>query len=283
MTTRIGPGTRAIVTGASWGIGETFAHSLAARGADLLLVARTETRLLTIASDLAARYNVRVEIVTVDLAALDGPRRLCEAVDALGFAPTLLVNNAGYGQLGPFSELPLARAREMIRLNMSAVVALTRLILPGMLERGCGAIVNVASASAFQPLPNYAVYAASKAFLLNLSAALWAECRHKGVQVVAVCPGAVDATPADERQPRRLLRKATREIVVERALAAVERDVPVVVPSAITRVSTLGLALLPRRARLRLAGALIERFPAAFTGIRRRDASTTAPLGSARS
>lgn len=275
----IGPGTRAIVTGASWGIGEAFAEELAARGADLLLVARTETRLLTIAADLAARHGVRVEIVTVDLAEPDGPRRLCEAAAGLGFEPTLLVNNAGLGILGPFDALPLERAREMIRLNVTALTDLTYRVLDGMLARGHGAIVNVGSASALQPLPNYAVYAASKAYVVSLSCALWAECRRRGVRVVAVCPGAVDAGPPAELNgngsvpPRRRTfpRKVTRGAVVASALDAVERDLPIVVPGAPARVARLALGLLPRGARLRLTGALLRRFPTMLTGTRHRD------------
>ena len=205
--TQIGPGTRAIVTGASWGIGEAFAEALAARGADLLLVARSEARLRALADDLAERHGVRVEVVAVDLGDPDGPRRLIEAADALGFEPTLLVNNAGIGVLGPFEDLPLERAREMIRLNVLALTDLTYRVLERMQARGGGAIVNVASASAFQPLPNYGVYAATKAFVVSFTAALWAECREHGVRVVAVCPGPVDAGdrrpagPSPARQP----------------------------------------------------------------------------------
>ena len=142
---------------------------------------------------LAERYGVRVEIVAVDLGAPDGPRRLVEAADALGFEPTLLVNNAGVGVLGPFAELSLDQAREMVRLNVLALADLTYRVLERMQARGSGAILNVGSASAFQPLPNYGVYAATKAFVASFTAALWAECRGRGVRVVAVCPGAVDA------------------------------------------------------------------------------------------
>jgi short-subunit dehydrogenase len=276
VTARIGPGTRAIVTGASWGIGETFAETLAARGADLLLVARSETRLRTIADSLAVRHGVHVEVVTVDLAAPDGPRHLCEAAAALGFEPTLLVNNAGVGVLGPFADLPLERAHEMVRLNVLALTDLTYRVLEGMLKRGSGAIVNVGSASALQPLPNYGVYAATKSFVVSFSASLWAECRRQGVQVVAVCPGPVDAgepTGKTASRPRRrqLRRKVTRERVVASAFHALERDIPVVVPGAPPRVARLALGLLPRRARLRFTGMLLRRFPTMLTGIRRRD------------
>jgi short-subunit dehydrogenase len=274
----VGPGTRAIVTGASWGIGEAFAEQLAARGADLLLVARGEARLRALADRLAEQYGVRVEIAVVDLAAPDGPRQLIEAADALGFEPTLLVNNAGLGVLGPFAELPLERAREMVRLNVIALTDLTYRVLERMRARGSGAIVNVGSASAFQPLPNYAVYAATKAFVVSFTAALWAECREHGVQVVAVCPGPVEmpgpAEAAGAEQPRRRFqrRKVTREQVVAAALDALEHDQPLVVPGGPPAVARMALGLLPRQSRLRFTGMLLRRYPTMLTGIRRRDA-----------
>jgi short-subunit dehydrogenase len=273
----IGPGTRAIITGASWGIGESFAEALAARGAALLLVARTETRLLTIAADLQARYGVRVEIVTLDLAEPDGPRRVFEAASGLGFEPTLLINNAGLGILGPFAELPLDKAREIVRLNVAALTEITYRFLQGMLARGDGAIINVASASAFQPVPNYGLYAASKAYVVSFGAALWAECRHSGVRVVTVCPGPVDAGAPSEQQAysrlerlrRSFPRKVRREDVVTIALDAVERNEPIVIPGA--PAARLALRLLPRRTRLRLTHAVLRRFPRMMTGTRRRE------------
>ena len=275
MTFHIGRGTRAIVTGASWGIGETFAQTLAARGADLLLVARSEDRLQTIAAELREQYKVRVQIVTVDLGEPDGPRQLYDAAAALDFQPNLLINNAGVGVLGPFSELPLERAHDMIRLNILALTDLTYRVLSDMLARGEGAIINVGSASAFQPLPNYGVYAATKAFVISFTAALWAETRHHGVRVVAVCPGAVDAgLPAGtdpSKQPRRLRKKVTREQVVASALAALGNDIPFVVPGAPPRVAQMALGMMPRRARLRFTGMLLRRFPAMLTGARRRE------------
>ena len=276
MTTPVGPGTRAIVTGASWGIGEAFADALAARGADLLLVARTEDRLRTLADTLAERYGVRVEIVAVDLGAPDGPRRLVEAADALGFEPTLLVNNAGVGVLGPFAELSLEQAREMVRLNVLALTDLTYRVLARMHARGGGAILNVGSASALQPLPNYGLYAATKSFVVSFTAALWAECREQGVRVVAVCPGAVDAgdpvTTTDSPAPRRRFRrKITREQVVTVALDALGHDRPVVIAGGPPAVARMALGLLPRRSRLRFTGMLLRRYPTALTGTRRRD------------
>jgi uncharacterized protein len=280
VTPLIGPGTRAVVTGASWGIGETFAETLAARGADLLLVARSEARLRELADTLAERYGVRVEIVTVDLAQPDGPRRLVEAADALGFEPTMLVNNAGVGVLGPFADLPIERAREMVRLNILALTDLTYRVLVGMQARGSGSIVNVASASAFQPLPNYGVYAATKAFVISFSAALWAECRNQDVRVVAVCPGPVDAgepTGAADTLPhrRQFRRRVTREEVVKAALDALVHDRPIVIPGGPPAVAKIALGLLPRRSRLRFTGMLLRRYPSMLTGTRRRNRPDT--------
>ncbi len=272
MTFRLGSGTRAIVTGASWGIGEAFAQALAARGADLLLVARSEDRLRALATALTEHHGVRVEIVALDLAAPDGPRKLCEAADALGFEPTLLVNNAGLGVLGPFADLSLQQAREMVHLNVVALTDLTYRVLATMRRRGHGAIVNVGSASALQPVPHYGLYAATKAYVISFSAALWAECRRQGIQVVAVCPGPVDAGGRDGASARMgLRRKVTREQVVASAFDALERDLPIVLPGAPPLVARLLLGLLPRGYRLRLTGLLLRRFPTMLTGIRRRD------------
>lgn len=276
-TGKVGPGTCAIVTGASWGIGETFAEILAARGADLLLVARTETRLLTLAADLAARHNVRVEIAALDLAEQDGPRKLCEAAAALNFRPTLLVNNAGVGGIGRFAEMSTERIREMVRLNETALTDLTYRVLEGMLAQGSGSIINVGSASGFQPLPGYALYAATKTFVLSLSTALWAENRGRGVRVLVVCPGAVDdgdtPDPAAAAAPPfvKLPRKVTRQEVVNAALKGLERDDILVRLGGASPMARLVLKVLPRRTRLRLTGALLQRYPTMLTGMRRRD------------
>jgi short-subunit dehydrogenase len=284
VTFPIGPGTRAIVTGASWGIGETFAQMLAARGVDLLLVARTEDRLRAVADRLRERYGVRVETVTVDLAQPDGPSQIVEAADRLGFEPTMLVNNAGVGVLGPFADLPVEKAREMVRLNVLAVANLTYRLLERMEARGHGTIVNVASASGFQPLPNYAVYAASKSFVISFTSAIWAEARGKGVRIIAVCPGPVDAGAPESPSgvahansaaatPRRrsLRRRVTREQVVQETFNGLARNQSVVIPGGPPAVARMMLGLLPPRYRLRLTGLLMRRYPTMLTGTRRRD------------
>jgi short-subunit dehydrogenase len=167
----------------------------------------------------------------------------------------------------------------MIRLNVVSLTDLTYRVLSGMQAHGSGAIINVGSASAFQPLPHYGVYAATKAFVISLTAAMWAENRNHGVHVVAVCPGAVDAgvpagsnlSAAPRSARRRFPRKVSREVVVAAALSAAERNVPIVLPGAPAWVARAALGLLPRQARLRLTGMLLSRYPAMLTGIRRRD------------
>ncbi len=269
---RIERGTRAIVTGASFGLGAAFAEGLAGRGVDLLLVARTDARLLPMAADLAAAHGVRAEIATLDLVAPDGPQRLQAHADGLGFEPDLLVNAANLDAGGRFAEQPLELVLDAVRLNVEALVALTHLYLPRMAARRSGAIVNVASAAAFGPLPGHAVYAASEAFVLSLTEALWAEQRPNGVSVVAVCPGASSGgEDAERRGPFGLGGRASREAIVASALAAVERDVPVVVPGARTRAASMLLGLLAPRARVRLAARLSRAYPGLLLGTRRRE------------
>jgi short-subunit dehydrogenase len=245
----------ALVTGASSGIGEAFARALAERSVDLLLTSlpADEARLRDVAEELSSRHQVRTEIVAVDLSASDGPLRLQQAADELHFEPDTLVNSAGYGVVGRFGDAPLDEQLAMIRVNAEALVALAGLYLPRMVSRGAGSIINVASTVGLSPVPYLAVYAATKAFVLSFSNALWAEYRRSGVRVVAVCPG-----PTVTRFHERLAREAPPVAldpagVVKAAFDALERDRPAIV----RRVMPFGVvfALLsapvtPRRLRL---------------------------------
>ena len=186
------PYKTALITGASGGIGAAFAEALAAAGCDLVLVARSADKLHALAQQLSQRHGRRVEVVVADLAKASPGARLKKTVDTLGLPVDLLVNNAGFGTTGPFETLDPGREQEEIRLNTGAVVDLSRAFLPAMLAAGSGAIINVASMAAFQPLPYMAVYGATKAFVWSFSDALWGECRGRGVHVMAVCPGPVD-------------------------------------------------------------------------------------------
>jgi short-subunit dehydrogenase len=175
----------ALVTGASAGIGVEFAKQLAARGYELVLVARREERL----KELAESLPVTAHAVACDLAS--EAEDLKAKVDKLGVQVDLLVNNAGFGLRGRFKDLPVGRQAEMVRVNCEAVVVLTGAFLPGMLERNRGGVITVASTAGMQPLPYEAVYGASKAFALNFTEALHAELRKTDVRALAVNPGPV--------------------------------------------------------------------------------------------
>ena len=183
----------ALITGASSGIGAAFARELAQRGMDLVLVARSADKLQALAQDLIQQYSIQVEVVVQDLLVPDAVTTVYKAVQDLGWSIDLLVNNAGFGDYGLFSDRPRQRQLDMIGLNISALVDLTHQFLPNMVSRQSGSILNVASIAAFQPLPYLSVYAATKAFVLSFSEALWAENKSNGVCVLAVCPGPTES------------------------------------------------------------------------------------------
>ena len=180
----------AVVTGASAGIGEAFARALAAEGVNLVLTARREERLRSLANDLEARHEITTRVVALDLGVDGAPLRLAEAAADLDVG--FVLNNAGFGVAGRFEVGDYARVLEMVRLNCVAVTAVAHLFLPRLVERGRGALVIVASTAGFQPVPLMAAYSATKSFDLLLGEALWAENRGRGVDVLAVCPGPTD-------------------------------------------------------------------------------------------
>jgi len=187
--------TMAVVTGASSGIGDAYARRLAADGNDLVLVARRGDRLDDLAGTLRAEHDVEVHTIAADLGDPDELRRVCGTVEDA--RPDLLVNNAGLAHYKPFADLPEDEARELVEVNALAPVLLSRAAVTGMVERGRGAIVNVASLLAFSApvrsphLPQRAVYAATKSFLVTFSRILATEVRDRGVVVQVVCPGTV--------------------------------------------------------------------------------------------
>lgn len=182
-------GKTALITGASSGIGAAFAQELAARGMNLIVVARSGDKLKTLADTLTGEHKVRVDVVTADLSEEQAAQSVYDQVNRLQLQVDLLINNAGVASYGFFDKLSLGKQQGEIRLNVLTVVSLTHLFLQDMLKRRQGAIINVASASGFQPNPFMAVYAATKAFMISWSEALWAETKDKGVSVVALCPG----------------------------------------------------------------------------------------------
>jgi short-subunit dehydrogenase len=259
-------GKSALVTGASSGVGAAFARALAERGMNLLLVALPdeEPQLLTVAQQLTQECGIRVESVPIDLAERTAARHLQAATDSLHFEPDLLVNNAGIGAGGLFSAADLERQLGMVRVNIEALVELTGLYLPRMVARGDGAIINVASTAAFEPAPYFATYAASKAFVLSFSQAIWAEHRQQGVRVVTLCSGPVatafhqrsgDTEPSSGFRDFIKRRYMSADAVVNSALLGLERDQPVVVQrlpglNVVFGPLEIVTSLLPRRLRL---------------------------------
>ncbi len=181
----------ALITGASSGIGYEFAKIFAAKGYHLILTARTIRKLEEIKRELAAKYtDIQIHIIAKDLSTTDGAEELFREVRHKNIPVHILVNNAGFGLLGPFSETDLARNLQMIQLNITSLVILTRRFLPQMIERNSGKILNVASTAGFVPGPYMSVYYATKAFVLSFSRALHKELETTDITVTALCPGA---------------------------------------------------------------------------------------------
>ncbi len=178
-----------LITGASSGIGLELARCFAADGSRLVLVARKGNLLEALAAELRKAHKIQVQMIAADLALPDTPTRLLAHLQSAGLKVDVLVNNAGFGAQGKFAELPLARQLDMLQVNITSLTHLTRLLLPGMIERHRGGILNVASTAAFQPGPGMAVYYATKAYVLSFSEALAEELAGTGVTVTAVCPG----------------------------------------------------------------------------------------------
>ncbi len=179
----------ALVTGASSGIGLELATLAARDRRDLVLVARSRDRLEGIARGLTEEFGVAATVLAKDLASPDGPGEIARELSARGIRVDLLVNDAGFGVYGLFRDTPIEQELEMIRVNVEALTHLTKLFLPGMLERRSGRILNVASTAAFQPGPLMAVYYATKAYVLSFTEALANETAGTGVSVTALCPG----------------------------------------------------------------------------------------------
>jgi short-subunit dehydrogenase len=243
-----------LVTGASAGLGAEFARQCRKRGDELVLVARRQDRLEALAAELGGAH-----VVALDLAAPGAPAQLLAEVEKLGLHVETLVNNAGFGLSGAFIGQPSARQTEMIELNMRLLTELCRLVLPRMVERGSGAILNVASTAAFQAGPYMAVYYASKAYVLSLTEALHQELKGSGVRVTALCPGPVKteffevAGSADSRLAKMGADPAS---VVRAGLDGLAKGRAIVIPGFGNRVGAQASRLLPRAAMRRIVARL---------------------------
>jgi len=249
-----------LITGASSGIGEVFARRLAARGRNVLLVARSEEKLITLCNELGRSNSIRAQYVALDLSLPESSARLFEEAEKRGLTIDLLVNNAGFGSFGDFAKADLARELNMIDLNVKSLVELTYRFLQPMRARKQGAIINVASTAAFQGVPFMATYAATKAFVLSFSEALWEENRDFGVKVMALCPGVTDTNffeaARGEKPPARA--SQTPEEVVDTALRGLARGKSHIISGWINRVMTESERLAPRSLVTRMAGRMMR-------------------------
>ena len=240
----------ALITGASSGIGAEFARRLAGHGMHLVLTARRKELLEKLAEELHTRHGTKTEIITADLTDSAEPQRLSDAIAAKGIQIEMLVNSAGFGWVGTIDETQSSRMRELVQLNIASLTELTYRWLPAMLERGHGGIINVSSIAGFQPVAYMPVYAASKAFSLHFSEALWAECRDRGVTVTALCPGTTQTDFFDVANVPGWLKKhefSTPEQVVKAALRALERRKQFVIPGWKNWLITFGVRLARRK------------------------------------
>jgi short-subunit dehydrogenase len=245
-----------LITGASSGIGEAFARRLAARGENVVLVARSEDKLKSLCEELAQAHNVHAQYVAADLTERDAPGKLFEETTRRGLQIETLINNAGFGSMGDFASLDAARELEMIDLNVKALVALTHLYLGPMRERRSGTVINVASTAAFQGVPFMATYAATKAFVLSFSEALWDENRPLGVHVMALCPGVTEtnffAAARTDKPPMRVAQ--TPDEVVDTALNGLKRKKSHIISGWTNYIMTESERLVPRWIVARIAG-----------------------------
>ena len=265
---------RALITGASAGIGAEFARQLAARGRHLVLTARREDRLQALAAELRVAHGIDVDVIADDLADPAAPERIVAAAAGDGLAIDILINNAGYGVPGRYDKVDWATHARFMQVLVTAPLQLCHLLLPAMRERGYGRVVNVASLAGLVPsTPGNTLYGPSKAFLIRVSQALALENRALGIHVCALCPGFTHSEFHDVSQARKLVSKlpgwmwSEADDVVRQGLDAVERGPVVCVPGRANRAIKTLMDLLPDRVALGLVARRARHF-------RVRDAET---------
>lgn len=256
-------GSSALITGASAGIGRELARQLAGRTGSLVLVARRRERLEELRDELRLSHpSLDVRVREADLSDEPAVTELCDWLEHEKIAIDLLINNAGLGDMGPFATGELQRVKEMLAVNVTALTLLTRLLLPGMIARQRGAILNVSSTAGFLPIAGFAVYAATKAYVTSFSEAIRAELRGTGVTVTSLCPGPVPtefiqvaARPGAKRDRSPEFVRVSAEQVARDGLSAIERDCPLVIPGLIMKLGMFLVRIMPLSI-LRLASRL---------------------------
>jgi len=254
-------GKWALVTGPSAGIGREIARQLAAGGTNLVLAARRRERLDELAAEARSRHGVKVEVLVADLGTPQAPPAIFDFTREMGVAVELLVNNAGFGAHGRFREQSFARLAEMVQVNVTAVLHLTHLFLPQMIERKRGDVLVVSSTAAFQPVPYLATYAATKAFELLWAEALAEEVRKHGVRICVLCPGSTSTEFQEVAgSPRHALRvPETAEKVARVGLRAMAAGKRVVISGGRNWFGAQAHRVVPRSTVTRMAARLFEK------------------------
>jgi uncharacterized protein len=256
-----------LVTGASSGIGAAFAEVFAARGFDVAITARREARLAAVAQELKRRHGIAAHVFTVDHADPASAARLCEELGRRGIVVDALVNNAGYGVPGLYNAVPWQAHEDFLRVMVAGVCELTYRLLPGMIDRGYGRIVNVASLAGLVPAPaGHALYGASKAFLIKMSEALSHEGRPHGVHVTAVCPGFTYSEFHDVTGTREQMRGLPSwmwmdaAVVAQQGYDAVMTGQPIVITGRMNRAVALAVRYVPQWLVKLVSGRMAKRY-----------------------
>ncbi len=252
MTENILTGKWALVTGASSGLGVDFARDLAGRGMNLVLVARREEKLRQVQEEIVRDYQVEVKVISFDLADTNAPRELSEKIQEMGLEIEVLINNAGFGIYGPFLEADYQVEQDMLQLNMQTLTGLTKIYAREMKERGSGSILLVASNGAYQPTPGYAVYSATKSYVLSLGEAVNYELKDSPVSLTVISPGPTrtefhDVTGQDRDNLYLKLVTMDSKKVTRIGIEALLKGKPSVVPGWLNAVLAWSAQRLPRR------------------------------------
>jgi short-subunit dehydrogenase len=255
-------GKTALVTGASSGLGVDFATILAERGCNLILVARREDRLRTLAEDLGKRHGIQAHVIAMSLSTLGAPQALYDRIRALNLTVDVLINNAGFGVHGPFADVPWEREQEMLMLDIVALVHLTKLYVREMLARDAGYILQVSSIGAYQSTPTYGTYSAAKSFVLSFGEALNYELRKSDVKVSVLSPGVTETEFLDVAGQRRTLFQRLSIMpsrpVAEIGIAAMLRGKPSKVAGVMNALTAWSLRFVPRRLQAAMANAAMQ-------------------------
>ncbi|BAY25076.1 short-chain dehydrogenase/reductase SDR [Calothrix sp. NIES-2100] len=248
----------ALITGASSGIGKAFAQQLAARNTNLVLVARSQEKLYQLTKELQENFHIDIEIIVKDLTEPHAAQTVFDTIQAKGLTIDLLINNAGFGDYGDFASSDGDKQVKIVQLNILALVDLTHKFLPLMRQRQSGSIINVSSITAFQPMPYLSVYAASKAFIVSFSQALWAENRAYGIRVLVTCPGPIETNFFTQANFPPSLAGSTEQMftseeVVQQSLKALDNWQPAVVIGDVkTQIRTILARIVPRKILLNM-------------------------------